>query len=579
MRIFPLHVLLFMCFMSLGSGTVCSNGYYCLVTNPDTPIPCPPGYTSNQGATSENECFVARGVLINVTIDYGAMNTTEDAFRLALPSGTGVVTYEDELMIYVSNCPAGYWCPALTGMPQACPAGTYQPEIGADSPNMCLTCPEGNSCTPATSTPTECPSGWFNNVPLWQSLPGVCQLCYNGFYCTGGNRTIGVDGGFYIPFAGAQSMNDAVICPTGCYCPAISTSPTACPSGTYNNFTGMFQETDCILCGVGGYCPRGASVGSSIPTPCPSGTFNQHYGSVSIDNSTACPSGSFCLQGAVTPTACPPGTYSDLPSSTECKVCPIGFFCGSESTLPQQCPAGTFQPTTAAVDNTSCTPCDPGFYCPSASTPPVPCVPGTHRDDPAASHQSDCILCLPGTFATDTARSTDCPPCPINSYCPTSSQLNSCPAHTTSAPASYSVASCTCDGGYDCAVHREIRATIRVNVTYNDFSDDVGGVKTAFINAVAQAAHVRTQDVTITSILEARRLRRLLAYHADIMQYSPDKIGESLRMQKALKQAISVRDLRKRMNTKANIIPNTPNLIRIQPPKHSVHNNRKGKHG
>jgi hypothetical protein len=65
--------------VSVDNTCWCTSGYYC-PTNIGTAIACPNGYTSNLGAQSDLECYVAGGVILNVSIDYASMNTTDTAF-------------------------------------------------------------------------------------------------------------------------------------------------------------------------------------------------------------------------------------------------------------------------------------------------------------------------------------------------------------------------------------------------------------------------------------------------------------------------------------------------------------------
>ena len=446
----------------------CAAGYYCVSNDP--PAACPAGYTSNLGATSLNQCYVAQGVVLNLTVDYVSMNRTQKAFIRALPNSSGLISYDDKLMVYVANCPTGYWCPEATGMPVACVAGTYQPNLAAESIAACLPCPVGHFCAAATTTPSNCTAGTYRNT-------------------------------------------------------------TGAPPG------------GCDICPAGGYCP----VGVSAVTPTPAGTYISQTGRSSLQDAVQCPAGYFCGEGATHPTPCAPGTFRSASSGTSQSFC-------------SECPAG--------------------FYCPAHSVAPTACVAGTHRDTPGATQQVDCELCMPGTYSMEENRTSVCPACPIASYCPTSTSISHCPDHTTSTSGSYSVAACVCDAGYDCAMQKEIRATIRVNVTYSSFADDEGGVRTSFIAAVAAAANVTVDNVIINSISEARRLRRLLSHYATVVAHSKDPARDSLRMQAALKQAIHLKNLRKRSEAKSALhAPHPPPKQLGRSTPHSSSHNRFKKHG
>ena len=532
--------------VSVDNTCWCTSGYYC-PSNIGTAIACPPGYTSNLGAQSDYECYVARGVILNVTIDYASMNTTETAFLRALPAGVGVITYEDELMIYVSNCPPGYWCPEASVVPVACVAGTYQPDNGADSINDCLPCPLGKYCAAGTSIPSNCLAGTFRDTV--GGVPGSCSTCLAGGYCPAGSSSVTPSpAGFYIPITGAPQLSSAIACPAGAYCALGSSQPVQCPSGTYNTLPEAVNITSCINCIVGYYCLQG----SATPTSCPAGTFNPTVAAESSTNCTACIPGHYCPQSSFTTIPCLAGKYSSVESATSiltCQPCPKGYFCTLGSSQPEACVAGTYQWDFEGTSTLACTQCPPGFFCPSASIEPVACLPGTHRDDQGATQQQDCLLCLPGTHSLDIARSSDCPPCPANYYCPTSTTLLTCPPHTLSDPGIYSVLSCTCETGYDCVKTKQINAVIRLNSSLTDFNNDESGVRTKFISDVANAARVTVDRVTINAVSEARRLRRLLTHH-ELVTHSKDKLAASLRVQSSLKQAIHIKDLKHRFNEK-----------------------------
>ena len=126
------------------------------------------------------------------------------------------------------------------------------------------------------------------------------------------------------------------------------------------------------------------------------------------------------------------------------------------------------------------------------------------------------------------------------------------------------------------SVGQEIHATVRVNATKTDFTADVGGVRSFFVNAVAGAATVTSDMVTILRLSESRRRRllsaasnivtmlstisessrrqsrKLLSHpHTKVVQHRRDGLAESLRVQAALKQAQNIRNLRKRFEAPA----------------------------
>ena len=64
-------------------------------------------------------------------------------------------------------CPAGFYCPAGTTYPMACPAGTYSGSAGMDSVSDCITTPAG-----------------FYSV---QNSTAINGMCAPGYYCPAGS--------------------------------------------------------------------------------------------------------------------------------------------------------------------------------------------------------------------------------------------------------------------------------------------------------------------------------------------------------------------------------------------------------
>ena len=73
--------------------------------------------------------------------------------------------------------------------------------------------------------------------------------------------------------------------------------------------------------------------------------------------------------------------------------------------------------------------------------------------------------------------------------------------HTTSVSGSYSRLNCKCDPGYSCTYYKRIQAIVTLNSTAYDFNNNVGGVRDAFIAAMAAAANVQSQHVTINGVV------------------------------------------------------------------------------
>jgi hypothetical protein len=109
---------------------------------------------------------------------------------------------------------------------------------------------------------------------------------------------------------------------------------------------------------------------------------------------------------------------------------------------------------------------------------------------------------------------SDCYPCPSNFYCKQKSYIPVvCPANTGSVANSSSLLDCRCLQGYQCTYTKKISATVTLNETKSDFDADVGGVKTAFLNAIAKAAGVSINDIFIDFVSSGSG-RRLLSMDA-----------------------------------------------------------------
>jgi hypothetical protein len=116
-----------------------------------------------------------------------------------------------------------------------------------------------------------------------------------------------------------------------------------------------------------------------------------------------------------------------------------------------------------------------------------------------------------GKYSMSVASSTDCPLCPANYYCPNTTTIKACPANTFSAAGKYSLLDCRCEPGFSCSYTKQINAIITLNTTATSFTSDIGGVRTAFIKAVAAAAGVPISAVRIGTIKATTSNRRLLS--------------------------------------------------------------------
>ena len=173
-------------------------------------------------------------------------------------------------------CAPGTYCPALSAEPTPCPGSFYCPGYRTDIYAKCL---NGTYCPESTQFPESCPAGAFGssnttNIDLnsgcfycgagqySNSGSNTCEDCYAGFVCERAARKPNprdrvVDGGYE--------------CPAGSYCPVASTTPVACPLGTYSATKGNGYANQCTPCPENYY---GIEVGATECRPCQGSTIS-----------------------------------------------------------------------------------------------------------------------------------------------------------------------------------------------------------------------------------------------------------------------------------------------------------------
>jgi hypothetical protein len=116
--------------------------------------------------------------------------------------------------------------------------------------------------------------------------------------------------------------------------------------------------------------------------------------------------------------------------------------------------------------------------------------------------------------------------------------------HTTSSAGSYSRVNCLCDPGYQCTYYKQIQAVVTLNATLWEFNNDINGVRTAFIAAMASAAGVHPSYVTINEVMpQGGRRRRLLS-----LDSKADDLQETINVHASVTGAVKLRDLDKHLN-------------------------------
>ena len=469
----------------------CNPGHYCPSGTPSPDkFPCPPGtYTPESNLTAPEECSICPETKYCV----------------------GGKPQPDAL------CPPGYYCPEGTRLVHEfpCPATMYNPHFGKSQESDCVNCTQGHFCEEATVRPLDCPSGTYmpfgvndNNetVGTPAGKQSDCLPCLAGHFCVNGTvnpRECGT--GLYTPVG----QSACIECPSGHFCDSNTTTENdlqtakLCPPGKY--CSGSLKTVDDALpCSEGYFCPEGIA----YELPCPVGTFNPNTGASSLDDCLPCTAGFYCLENSTEVSGpcdpgfycpvnitngqsdkligsygpqqvpCPQGTYQsnyssavegdciDCPAGSYCPVgsaepldCPRGYYCGEAVGEPEPCPIGTLGNRTGLMwieDCTNCTkgrfcdapglpgprgPCDPGYlcyggaytstptdgvtgeicprggYCPLGSFQSKPCPPGTFNNNSESVNFFDCFECTPGFYCSDARGPEPTGPCDPGFYC------------------------------------------------------------------------------------------------------------------------------------------------------------------
>ncbi|GKT26470.1 conserved unknown protein, partial [Aduncisulcus paluster] len=428
------------------TGTGCSpcpEGFYCLGTGDSDPSDdiCDDGYECLEGSSSPTE----------EPCDPGYYSYYSDAGYSAT---------------VCTICPAGYYCPGATIVPEDCPEGYYCPEGSSGA----TPCPIGtyNAALNGESEIADClscPGGYFCSSTAMDHDPtgNSDEMCQAGFYC-GGGATVSSPKGDY------DSGDTNGVCPQGHYCELNTTEPEDCPLGTFNKYTGGESSDICVACtagrdcnstalvmdgvacAAGSYCLEGtgtgsgtepvqasaghfAKLGSSRETACPAGTYQPNIGQASCldcDTGHICPydssgriamedcgEGMYCDDIAmIAAIPCPPGTFSSGANNTDltdCGSCTPGQYCDSYGLIAESgacaagyyCVGGDTSPTPArdAADDelTTSGPCPAGYYCPEGSDAPIACSEGTYSNKEYLTDSSECISCDRGNYCDSTA--------------------------------------------------------------------------------------------------------------------------------------------------------------------------------
>ena len=216
--------------------TTCPAGSYCPV-NSNKPTPCPQGtFSASTGLQAVGDCTACTAGkywsgtgLTAVTGNCMAGYYWKSYAFSQMPSTDSSTAIEADQRYGPWN--SGSYCPAATGTPILCIAGTYNDAIMGAASTDCKACLPGKYW-----------AGTGNKAPT-----GDCQA---GYYCPGGDTT----------------ATPTTAWAAGEYWPTGSSLNTRCPAGT---FSSAAQASSWTACTAGKYW----TIGTSTPTDCPAGYY------------------------------------------------------------------------------------------------------------------------------------------------------------------------------------------------------------------------------------------------------------------------------------------------------------------
>ena len=465
------------------SPSACLRSFHCGLGV--TPLPCPEGTFSNRtDLENATQCDPCSGGWFCPTSGRSQPTGLCTAGHFC---SSGAKTSKPRDGVTGDICPPGSFCPEGSVAPRLCPSGTFSNTSGLVNSSQCSPCSPGDYCdSPGLTTPT--------------------GPCVAGYYCSLGAEVDRPSQGF----TGGP-------CPDGHYCPLGSSTPTACPPGTFRNTTLGTSLSSCQSCRPGQFCLRPGQ--SDTTGPCQAGFYctSGARSPTPVDNSTGavCPVGHYCPTGSSQPRLCQPGLFTNSSGMATCLPCPEAHFCRGGShvgvctagyfcpqgtgTSLKPCPIGTFSNLGGLSRESQCQPClpgafcsrpgsvnttgscpagyycqsgvdssslstsfngtggtcPPGTYCPTGTSRPIPCPSGMYNE---FSAKSSCTVCRAGFYCPSNSSDFSPYPCPSGHYCPTGTALPRqfpCPPGTfNNQTRQEDLSSCTlCSPGQFCKGH------------------------------------------------------------------------------------------------------------------------------
>ena len=370
---------------------ICSSGTYNDGTSSSC-IPCPTGYTSNEGATAITACYMT-------VVDGKHLKTANDPDGTICPAST----YKKEHVVNYGQtsscitCAKGEFSAAGSKQCSTCPDG-YKDGVATTAKNLCIkSVPAANRVAEAGGEATGCGTGYYkakHDVKYGQT--STCDQCDAG-YRDGAAVGLRSDCIKSVPAANrvAEAGGAATSCGTGYYNAkhdvkyGQTSTCDQCDAG-YRDGVAVGLRSDCIKSVSAGN--KVASVGGSA-TSCGTGYYKAKH-DVKYGQTSSCD-------------LCPTDFTSDAGSGaiTNCYfTVSAGYYKNSLNTKSQAaCGKGTYNISHKGYygTNTSCTDCVSGY-----------------RDGDGTTAQTECIMNVSGGNHVAALYATSASICGANTYKP-----------------------------------------------------------------------------------------------------------------------------------------------------------------
>jgi hypothetical protein len=343
---------------------------------------------------------------------------------------TGSYKAGDNLLTSCTLCVAGKYSTIVAAVDESvcenCPVQS-ESVAGSSSLNDCL-CARGSTGNDGGPC-TFCAAGTFKDT-LGSELCTDCKVLSNT-QSSVRRRLLAVatlkphtDSVYYSTVIGSISSTDCIPCPSSSRILADGVSGSSLAEcECFEGYT--LVNSTCVQCAPGTFK---AAPGSAACISCEIGKFNTLYRSWQDSDCSSCPNNSTTLAPGATVLsdcvcnvgfygidalnclACPAGSYSATPGSSECTLCPVGSY--ESNNVCVLCGFGFNTSVAGATSVVDCV-CDIGFELDNTSSPAVcvQCSSGTAKNNLG---NFSCQPCAIGEYQTQT-QSAVCNMCPFGS--------------------------------------------------------------------------------------------------------------------------------------------------------------------